>query len=141
MICGNESVLLQHDRCAENFQLPITRQNRHTRRAVRLKAKPTSTIAWHTWTTTPPLRWIPCVLDTMAPMFSGKFGNPSSMHRTGRKAADLVYEVRDQVAEAGFGWRRIQCCQKNNGSRTGHKEMNPRRTTARHRIPAWSGTH
>ena len=66
----------------------------------------------------------PCVLDTMAPMFSGKFGNPSSMHRTGRKAADLVYEVRDQVAEAGFGWRRIQCCQKNNGSRTGHKEMN-----------------
>ena len=41
------------------------------------------------------------VLDVMIPVFSDRFGNPSSVqHGTGRQAEDIVDEARKKVADA-----------------------------------------
>jgi cysteine desulfurase len=40
----------------------------------------------------------PKVLEAMMPYFSGKFGNPSNLHDTGREAKDAVEEARSKTA-------------------------------------------
>jgi cysteine desulfurase len=40
----------------------------------------------------------PKVLEAMMPYFSGKFGNPSNLHDTGREAKDAVEEARAKTA-------------------------------------------
>mgnify|MGYP000232916857 FL=1 len=40
------------------------------------------------------------VLDAMVPYYTEIYGNPSSLHETGRKAAKAVATARGQVAEA-----------------------------------------
>lgn len=47
---------------------------------------------------TTPLR--PAVLDAMLPYLRDEFGNPSSLHRPGRRAAHAMQEARGQTAEA-----------------------------------------
>lgn len=41
----------------------------------------------------------PSVLTTMLPYFSGAFGNPSSMHTSGRKAHAVLRNAREHVAD------------------------------------------